>query len=532
MNVTYLSDFSKELNHKRRAGFGCIIVPTREQQAAEAEIYNAMYDPTSKHPPAQVYSWSCASGIKRMVDAKTHEPLSEQNPRNDIMDMLIEMPDWLPEGEPSVIIMTDVYPHLDNPMCRRLLLERIHYCRYTQHFIVILQRNSELHNDLLDEVSVLPHSLPDRKTTEAMANAFLTQVSPKTEDNPDPKPWFPAISEKGIDNLMGLTAMGQTNAVTLAIIDAKENAKENISIDLLRRHKEAEIGKVDYLKISEPTVSFDNIVGNELLKEWVINRSIAYTKEAREDGLPTPRGISLNGPPGTGKTRLGEAIANYLGVPFALIDIGNIMGGLLGESEHNAEHVIQLLEAMAPCVAMFDEVERAFSTKSGDTDGGTTSRVIGKFLTWMSTKTSDVFCILTANNPELLPAAMLRSGRINQIFCVDLPIPEERKGIWDYYLNKYDHKVSEASVKEMVERSKDWVGAEIEAVVEEARFKAYADGQRSITVGDLLEEAELFTPVAISMEQQVAGMRDWGKKFARPTNRKPDKKAKAERNML
>jgi ATP-dependent 26S proteasome regulatory subunit len=526
MSATYLSDFSKELNHKRRAGFGCIVVPSREQQAAESEIYNAMFDPTSNHHPTQVFSWSCASGIKKMVDATTHEPLNESNLRNDILDMLVEMPDWLPE-EPSVIIMNDVYPFVDTPMIRRLLLERIHYCRYAKHFIIILQRGSELHSDFNDEISVLRHSLPSREATEQMANAFLTQVDKETK-----QPWYPAISEKGVDNLMGLTAMGQTNAVTLAIIEAKENNRENISIDLLRKHKEAEIGKREYLKISEPTVTFDNIVGNDLLKQWVNKRALAYTKDARDSGLRSPLGIMMAGPPGSGKTRLAEAIAAFLGVPFAFVDIGLLFGGLLGESEHNAEDVIQTLEAMAPCVALFDEVERAFGSKGGDTDGGTTDRVIGKFLTWLSTKTSDVFCVFTANNVENLPAAMIRKGRLDQIFCVDLPIPTERKAIWEYFLNKRNHKISDASIKELVERSNGWVGSEIEAVVEEANFTAYADGKRPIKVGDLLEEADLFTPVSVSMEQQVTHMREWARKNARPTNVREDKTTKTARNML
>lgn len=501
--MQYLSDFSKEINHKRRAGFGCALVQTREQQQAEEDLYRAFTDPAcSEHHPQKIFLWSCASGLKEMIDGTTSKKIGDNG--NDLFDLLSSIEKLLEELEPSVLVLCDTRPFLEDPQNRRMLLERIHYVRNQQHFIVLLQRSDTLEADLVDEIVKIKHPMPNKEQSKKIANDLLSSVG------------FGLLDGKDLDNLQGLTATGQVNAISLCVIDAKERNNTQIDLKLLRKHKESEISKRPFLKVIEPTISFDGIIGHELFKNWCKLRAIAYTDEAKVDGLPSPRGITLAGPPGTGKTRTCEALASSWGFPLIFFDIGSAMGGLVGESEHNMQEAIDIATSMAPCIFVVDEAERGLGS-DGHNDGGVKDHMIQKLLTWLSMKTEDVFIIFTANNTEKLPAALTRKGRLDDCFFMDLPNKEERGPIWEYFLSKKRHKVSSASIKELTERSEGWVGAEIEAAVNAAHFTAFTDNKREILVDDLFVEVVNTVPLSISRSKEINHMREWAINNARPT---------------
>jgi SpoVK/Ycf46/Vps4 family AAA+-type ATPase len=209
------------------------------------------------------------------------------------------------------------------------------------------------------------------------------------------------------------------------------------------------------------------------------------------------------------------------------LDMGSIFGGLLGQSEGQVTHAMEIAERMAPCVLLVDEVERAFGSGNGDLDGGTTDRVIGKFLSWMAVKTAPVFLVFTSNSARKLPAQMIRSGRLDEKFFVDFPTTEESHGVFQYYLDKAPHEVAAEDVAKLSVMAKSWSPAEIEAAVGGARFVAFADERRLMTFKDIEDEMSKTVPVSKSMSKQVDEMREWAEANARRTYYTPSMSKKA-----
>jgi SpoVK/Ycf46/Vps4 family AAA+-type ATPase len=205
-------------------------------------------------------------------------------------------------------------------------------------------------------------------------------------------------------------------------------------------------------------------------------------------------------------------------VPLLSLDSAGLYGSLLGESEARLAEALEIAEKMSPCILLIDEVERGFSNGQGDRDGGTQERVLGKMLTWMASKTASVYVVMTANFADRLPAALIRKGRIDEIFCLGFPSVEERKAVFDYYLTKAEpHQVTENDVKQLVQATDGWVPSEIEACVTAARFTAFA-GCRPVQTFDLVNEVSRTVPISQSMRSQVEHMLDWASEYARQTD--------------
>jgi ATP-dependent 26S proteasome regulatory subunit len=395
----------------------------------------------------------------------------------------------------------------DSPELRRHLLEAAECARAAQALIVLLSYEDKFDLEMNDCISTLYHPLPDRAHSKEMLIEMLPQD-------------IEIDTDKALTAVQGLTSTRQADAFSLGIVEALQSDR-HVSIDILRRYKEEEIGKLDYLKVGEPQKTFDDIVGHGYLKGWLKRRQHGFSPRARDFALPVPKGVLFVGPPGTGKTMLVESIAHEWRCPFLTLDVGSVFAGLLGESEANITRAIEIAEKMSPCVLLVDEVERAFGDKrgGGDNDGGTTDRVIGKFLSWMSTKSAPVFVVFTSNEADLLPAALVRKGRVDEIFFVDFPSHQERVKIFDYYLSMGPGHV-DCDPQHLGLVTEDWSGAEIEAAVGDARYTAFEDGERVVSQSDVLSEIGRCVPVSVSMSAKVHRMREWAKKYARPTEEK------------
>src|ERR1019366_8105511 len=214
------------------------------------------------------------------------------------------------------------------------------------------------------------------------------------------------------------------NASALSVVQSKA-----ITPEIVAREKAQAVKKNGLLELIEAKESLDSIGGLDVLKEWLLKRRNAFSQRAIEYGLPTPKGLLIIGIPGTGKSLTAKATAKVFGVQLLKLDAGRIFAGLVGQSESNLRSVIQTAEAIAPCCLWIDEVEKGFSgTKSSNsTDGGTSARVFGTFLSWMQEKTAPVFVVATANDVTQLPPEMLRKGRWDELFFVDLPNQAERQ---------------------------------------------------------------------------------------------------------
>jgi SpoVK/Ycf46/Vps4 family AAA+-type ATPase len=259
----------------------------------------------------------------------------------------------------------------------------------------------------------------------------------------------------------------------------------------------------------------------ELLKEWLDKRTRSFSNEARRFGIPAPKGILLLGVQGCGKSLIAKAVAAHWSLPMLRLDIGRIFGSLVGQSEENIRKAIAVSESVAPCILWADELEKGFAGLggSGVSDSGTTARVFATFLTWMQEKTKPVFLIATANDVSALPPEMLRKGRFDEIFFVDLPDTKEREEIFKIHIEKRGRNPKDFNLLELSEASKGFSGSEIEQVVVGALFSAFEE-KRDLMQKDLICEAKAVVPLSVMMREEVDELRTWAQLRTRPASKR------------
>lgn len=520
-----MNPFVDNIRRRQAASFGGLKIVTRDAHVCTKQLREGL--------KGDMLLWSVASGICKLKpdgDLVVSEPDTK-----DPFELCLSLNERLKASSRQLsLVLADLDHWLEGePVIRRHVLEAVQTARTRGHLVLTMSRHAKLHPELADELTTIYHPLPDRDASRTELERMLKNQKGLDASGEQ--------LERALDAVQGLTSSRQADAFSLGVVDfllrKKEgNAADGLDVDVLRRYKEEEIAKLAFMKVSEPEKSFADLMGHEAFKTWLRQRRHGFFPEAREHALPVPRGMLLVGPPGTGKSRLAEATAHEWGIPFLTLDVGSIFGSMLGESEANVDMAIEIAERMAPCVLLVDEVERAFGGDKGggDKDGGTTDRVIGKFLTWMAAKKSSVFVVFTSNEASNLPAQMIRKGRLDGIFFVDFPTTEERKAIFNYYLSKGPFRLdNDEQLQGLVEDTKDWSGAEIEAAIGDARYTAFEDGRRPLGYSDIQTEIKQAVPVSTSMKAQIDRMREWAKQYARATHAKPAwaGSAKAVRNI-
>ncbi len=255
-----------------------------------------------------------------------------------------------------------------------------------------------------------------------------------------------------------MTTTEAENAGALSVVETGR-----LNAPVIAREKAQAVKKNGLLELVEAQESLDSIGGLDVLKEWLLKRREAFTPRAMEYGLPTPKGVLMLGIPGCGKSLTAKATASVFGVPLLRLDAGRIFAGLVGQSESNLRSVIQTAEAIAPCVLWLDELEKGLSgsKSSGSTDGGTSARVFGSLLSWMQEKKSPVFIVATANDVSQLPPELLRVGRWDQLFFIDLPTREEREVIWPLQIAKYGREPETFDLPQLARATEGFTGSEI-----------------------------------------------------------------------
>jgi SpoVK/Ycf46/Vps4 family AAA+-type ATPase len=264
------------------------------------------------------------------------------------------------------------------------------------------------------------------------------------------------------------------------------------------------------------TENFDQIGGLAILKDWLEKRALAFSGEARAFGLPAPRGILLLGVQGCGKSLCAKAVSNQWQLPLLRFDMGRMFGSFVGSSEENVRRAIAVAESVAPAILWVDEIDKAVAgtQSSGVSDGGTTARVFATFLTWLSEKTAAVFVVATANDISQLPPELLRKGRLDEIFFVDLPAAAERQEIFRIHLQKRGRDAAQFDLQALASASPDLSGAEIEEAINSALYDAFYAGQEIATT-HILCALDQLVPLAKTMAEQIAELRAWAKGRAR-----------------
>lgn len=459
------------------------------------------------------YVWDCVDGLQVHVrDDEGRYQVKEVDEGDDykgLLDKIIsEMESDEKQDEKAIYLIEDLHRYFDQPDIftrLRKLAERLRF--YDKH-IILSGPFIQIPDELEKFVTLVNIPLPDRGDLKKLLN----RVSGKNQIDED-------LQKAYIDSALGLTDMEADLAFRLA--------KEKIGLDkkeasqVISREKEQIIKKsgiLDYYHVSDDLEK--SIGGLDNLKTWLRQRNRAFERKAKEFGLKEPKGMLLVGVPGCGKSLTAKCVAAEWKQPLLRLDVGKIFQAEVGSSENNIRQAIATAEAVAPCVLWIDEIEKGLNVGGGEKDGGTNSRVFSTILTWMQEKTKPVFVVATANNIQALPPELLRKGRFDEIFFVDLPTKEERKNIFKIHLNKYGQS-SISDLDEIAKQTLYFNGAEIEESVKEAMFIAYNrdPNVKQITINDLEDAIEPIVPLAKTMPNQIKFLRDFGKsKRARPAS--------------
>ena len=321
----------------------------------------------------------------------------------------------------------------------------------------------------------------------------------------------PETREKAIKAAKGLTTVEAENAFALSVVECGV-----LRPAIVAREKANEVKKGGLLEVHSSIPTLDEIGGLEQLKAWLVQRRDAFGKEAQQYGLPSPKGLLIVGIPGTGKSLTAKATASVFNRPLLKLDAGQLFGSLVGSSEANTRSVIATAEAIAPCVLWVDELEKGFSgaKSSGVSDGGTASRVLGTFLSWLQDRAAPVFVVATANDVTQLPAELLRKGRFDELFFVDLPNHEEREAIWRIQMRKFGRTPDKYDVATLAKATEGLTGSEIEQLFIDALHEAFSrrDEPSDLSIAVVLSE---LVPLSKLMSEQIEALRKWAKGRAR-----------------
>ncbi|MBN1610347.1 MAG: AAA family ATPase [Polyangiaceae bacterium] len=419
----------------------------------------------------QPYVWSVSRGLCTLdfkpVDKKTADP-------KQILPALLAFP------KPALFVLQDFHFFLDErspaaPLVIRQLRDLVPAFKAARKTLVLVSSVLKLPPELEKDVTVVDLDLPREEELLRLLEETLEQVqgNPKVDVR-----LGPGDRELIVKGLLGLTRSEAENALAKVIVETSRIDPDDV--DLLLAEKEQIIRKSGTLEFYSTPERFGSIGGLDLLKQWLRQRGSAFSEAARAFGLPNPRGLLLVGVPGCGKSLSAKAVAAEWRMPLLRFDLGKVFQGYVGQSEENMRRALKMAEGVAPCLLWIDEIEKGLAGARGESsDSGTSQRVFGSLLTWMEEKSAPVFVIATANDISALPPELMRKGRFDEIFFIDLPNARERSQILAIHLTKHHRDYSEFDVAEHARNTEGFSGAELESVVIAALYEAFAEGEQT-----------------------------------------------------
>ncbi len=341
---------------------------------------------------------------------------------------------------------------------------------------------------------------------DEIKNALYDVAMGASEDIPDLPKKTKEMEEELVNAASGLTLNEAQASFSKSLV-----SHHDWHIPTILAEKKQIISKSGMLEYFDQPVSMDDVGGLKRLVGWIKDRKLTFSAEAEAYGLKKPRGLLTIGMPGCGKSLICKAISSAWGFPLLRLDFGRLFGSLVGDSEKNAREAIKLAEAVAPSILWIDEIEKAISgvSSSGRSDGGTTSRVLSTFLTWMQEKTSSVFVVATANDHQSIPPEFLRAGRFDEIFFVDLPNATERKEIFEVLLRLRNIDFSTFNTALLAEKSENYSGAEIEKGIDNAMLVGFMENKRKIDTDDIVKSLADFKTLFEMRKGEFDELREW-----------------------
>ena len=431
--------------------------------------------------------WDCVSGIKGLINEEgkfSNNPLGVLN--------------WLKEQDSkfsTVLLVKDFHKFYDDPSINRTIKELSSALKKTSHNLIISSHLFPSSEELDELMTIVNLPLPDQKELKNLIKTIAINTNSNLEDQD--------LNELSIAS-SGLTEVKVKQVTAKALAQRGKISKADIK-DILEEKKQV-IARSEILEFFEAKSSQDDIGGLNVLKFWLKQRHRAFSKEARDYGLPIPKGVLLVGAQGTGKSLTAKSISKSWSMPLLRLDVGRLFSSLVGSSEARTREAILRAEAMSPCILWIDEIDKGFG---GDarSDGGTSQRVLASLLTWMAEKESAVFVIATANAIDKLPAELLRKGRFDEIFFLDLPNSKERFTILDLHLKKRRSSYS-FPLSTIIDRTNGFSGAELEQAVIEGMHISFFEN-RELMEKDLIKAVSELVPLSRTAKEQIDLLREW-----------------------
>ena len=422
--------------------------------------------------------------------------------------------------EDGIYVMDGLHPFLGekpDPILVAILRQYAYAFATSEKRLVILTPESfVLPAELQHDIPVLDYDLPDREEIASILDEVIEGAFQST-DSVTKELFDPSEKQTLVSSACGMTRLEAESAFAQAIVRNLDTFPE---VPFAKFNQIILATKTDVVKRSEvlelmKAGSIEDVGGLDQLKAWMDMRKACFSQEAEDFGADKPNGIALIGPPGTGKSISAKAIAATLGQPLIRFDVSRVFGSLVGQSEGRVRAALKQLEAMAPCVAFIDEIDKAGLSAGGSNDSGTSTRVLGSILTFMQESPAPIFWLFTANRVAGLPSELLRKGRLDEVFAVLPPNSTERAEILRIHLKarKQDPDSLEG-LDEAVVNSEGYVSAEIEAAVKEAVIEAFHTGEK-VTGQSIVDQLKNMKPISVAFAEDFESMRSWAENNAR-----------------
>jgi|TARA_B100000475_G_C15019017_1_gene323437 SpoVK/Ycf46/Vps4 family AAA+-type ATPase len=480
--MNFLNDFVLLL----KARYPIIYIVTNEEERIEYLIKYC----AKKYVNRTYYSWDFVDGYQGNPN---DTGFAARNPLE-----ALDLVDKLTPETASLFVLKDYDNFLKDFSVIRKLKNLSRSLKTQPKNIIIVSSEINIPDSLKEFVTLLEFPLPSYSEILEELNRLTSSLQQDIE---------PEVVNELAMACQGLS-LERIRRVLSKII-AKYGEIDKSSPSLILQEKKQIIQQTQLLEFCLTDKGIGDLGGLDNFKDWLQLRKKAFSQEAVEYGLPYPKGLLLVGVQGTGKSIAAKIIANEWRLPLLRLDFGRLFASLIGQSEQRVRKMIEIAEALSPCILWVDEIDKAFAGAQSSGDSGTTSRVLATFITWLSEKTTPVFVVATANNIDCIPPEILRKGRFDEMFFLNLPTREEREAIFEVHLKKYRPEgVSNFQLPLLGQLSKDFSGAEIEAVVIESMRLGFNEN-REFNNEDVLISIQNLVPLARTKSKEIDLLKDW-----------------------
>jgi ATP-dependent 26S proteasome regulatory subunit len=484
------------LRERIQCRFPLLFLTTWEEERWENEIASMSLD-----MDLGMVTWTSTEGAS--------PPIAENDNTHLEPEEFLKQVRKYPKG--TVFLLKDFHPYLDEPRVVRILRDLIPTLTEQQKTILLMSPGVAIPVELRKDAITIELPLPgiDELREELKELLIQRQYNGETVIRMTVRQ-----EERLLKTVLGLTCRQARQSLSRALLGRREIDDDVYS--MLISEKKNMVSGSDLLEFYELAEGVDDIGGLDSLKDWIAKRGEAFSENARKKGIPAPKGVLLLGVQGCGKSLTARAVARMLSFPLVRLDVSTLLTSEQGGSEKNLRDVLHLTEMIAPAVLWMDEVEKGFA--GADAEGGgeaTMTRLMGRFLTWMQEKKASVFVVATANSVHGLPPEMLRRGRFDELFFVDLPNYHERKAVFEIHFKKNNLPTGGYNLGQLADQTEGYSGAEIEQVILTSMVEAY--NRKESLVQQVIEQSIIETvPLSVTMEEKIFELREWAKTRCRP----------------